>query len=85
MIRCPEQFHKNEKPSEIKSHHYILSFDPKDKEDNGLTGEEAQRMGLDFARQNFSGHQTLVCTHTDGYNDYLILAQNSQYESYSIS
>ena len=39
-----EQFHKNTKKSEIKSHHYILSFDPKDKEENGLTGEEAQRM-----------------------------------------
>jgi hypothetical protein len=63
-----EQFHKNEKPGEIKSHHYILSFDPKDKEDNGLTGEEAQRMGLEFARQNFPGHQALVCTHTDGHN-----------------
>jgi hypothetical protein len=63
-----EQFHKNEKPGEIKSHHYIISFDPKDKEDNGLTGEEAQRMGLEFARQNFPGHQALVCTHTDGHN-----------------
>jgi hypothetical protein len=63
-----EQFHKNEKAGEIKSHHYILSFDPKDKEDNGLTGEEAQRMGLEFARKNFPGHQALVCTHTDGHN-----------------
>jgi hypothetical protein len=63
-----EQFHKNEKSGEIKSHHYIISFDPKDKEDNGLTGEEAQRMGLEFARQNFPGHQALVCTHTDGHN-----------------
>ena len=63
-----EQFHKNEKKSEIKSHHYILSFDPKDKEENGLTGEEAQRMGLRFATENFPGHQALVCTHTDGHN-----------------
>lgn len=63
-----EQFHKNTKKSEIKSHHYILSFDPKDKEENGLTGEEAQRMGLKFAAENFPGHQALVCTHTDGHN-----------------
>ena len=63
-----EQFHKNEKKSEIKSHHYILSFDPKDKDENGLTGEEAQLMGLRFAAENFPGHQALICTHTDGHN-----------------
>lgn len=63
-----EQFHKNNKKGEIKSHHYILSFDPKDKEENGLTGEEAQRKGLKFATENFPGHQALICTHTDGHN-----------------
>lgn len=63
-----ERFRKNQRKSEIKSHHYILSFDPRDSEDNGLTGEEAQRMGLDFAQKNFPGHQALVCTHTDGHN-----------------
>ena len=63
-----ERFHKNRKKDEIKSHHYILSFDPKDREENGLTGEEAQRMGLKFAAESFPGHQALVCTHTDGHN-----------------
>ena len=29
------KFHKNEKKGEIKSHHYILSSDPRDKEENG--------------------------------------------------
>ena len=62
------KFHKNEKKGEIKSHHYILSFDPRDKEENGLTGEEAQRMGMEFAAKNFPGHQALICTHTDGHN-----------------
>lgn len=62
------KFHKNEKTGEIKSHHYILSFDPRDKEENGLTGEEAQRMGMEFAAKNFPGHQALICTHTDGHN-----------------
>ena len=61
-------FHKNEKSGEIKSHHYIISFDPRDREDNGLTAKEAQRMGMDFARRSFPGHQALVCTHTDGHN-----------------
>ena len=61
-------FHKNEKSGEIKSHHYIISFDPRDREDNGLSAKEAQRMGMDFARRSFPGHQALVCTHTDGHN-----------------
>lgn len=63
-----ERFRKNQKKGEIKSHHYILSFDPKDKEDNGLTAKEAQRMGMEYAAKNFPGHQALVCTHTDGHN-----------------
>lgn len=63
-----QKFHKNENKGEIKSHHYILSFDPRDVEENGLTGQEAQRMGLRFAAENFPGHQSLICTHTDGHN-----------------
>lgn len=44
-MECKElnaQYHKNQTYDEIKSHHYILSFDPKDTEENGLTGERAQ-------------------------------------------
>ena len=62
------RFHKNQKYNEVKSHHYILSFDPKDKEDAGLTGEKAQALGLEFANRFFPGHQALVCTHMDGHN-----------------
>ena len=62
------EFHKNQTKGEIKSHHYILSFDPQDVIDNKLTGEKAQILGLAFARKNFPGHQVLVCTHTDGSN-----------------
>ena len=62
-------YHKNESYDEIKSHHYIISFDPKDAEENGLTGERAQELGLEYARKNFPGHQALVCTHTDGHNE----------------
>ena len=61
-------FHKNQKREEIKSHHYILSFDPQDVIDNELTGEKAQALGLAFAKTNFPGHQVLVCTHMDGSN-----------------
>ena len=62
-------YHKNKNFNEIKSHHYIISFDPKDKEECRLTGERAQQLGLTFAKKNFPGHQALVCTHTDGHNE----------------
>ena len=70
-MECKElnaQYRKNQTFDEIKSHHYILSFDPKDTEESGLTGERAQQFGLEYARKNFPGHQALVCTHTDGHN-----------------
>ena len=70
-MECKElnaQYRKNQTFDEIKSHHYILSFDPKDTEESGLTGERAQQFGLEYARKDFPGHQTLVCTHTDGHN-----------------
>lgn len=70
-MECKElnaQYRKNQIFDVIKSHHYILSFDPKDTEESGLTGERAQQLGLEYARKNFPGHQALVCTHTDGHN-----------------
>ena len=70
-MECKElnaQYRKNQTFDEIKSHHYILSFDPKDTEESGLTGERAQQLGLEYARKNFPDHQALVCTHTDGHN-----------------
>ncbi|RGY83358.1 relaxase/mobilization nuclease domain-containing protein [Dorea sp. AM58-8] len=71
-LECKElnaQYHKNQNFDEIKSHHYILSFDPKDAEEHGLTGEKAQQLGLEYAQKTFPGHQALVCTHTDGNNE----------------
>lgn len=61
-------FHKNQSYNEIKSHHYIISFDPKDRDEHGLTGELAQQLGIEYAKENFPGHQALVCTHPDGHN-----------------
>lgn len=71
-MECKElnaQYRKNQTFDEIKSHHYILSFDPKDVTENGLTGERAQQLGIEYTRKNFPGHQALVCTHTDGNNE----------------
>lgn len=62
------RYGKNKKSSEIKAHHYIISFDPRDRDDNGLTSKQAQALGMEFAQKNFPGHQTLVCTHPDGHN-----------------
>lgn len=70
-MECMElnaRYHKNQVYDEIKSHHYIISFDPKDVTENGLTAERAQQLGMEYAEKNFPGHQTLVCTHTDGHN-----------------
>ena len=63
-----QQHHKNNTYDEIKSHHYIISHDPRDNADHDLTGERAQAIGLEYAKANFPGHQALVCTHTDGNN-----------------
>ncbi len=36
---------KNQKREDVKSHHYIISFDPRDAADNGLTVDQAQELG----------------------------------------
>ena len=54
--------------SDVKTHHYIISFDPRDAEENGLTMDRAQELGLEFCKKHFPGHQALVCTHPDGHN-----------------
>ena len=63
-----QEYNKNNTYDEIKSHHYIISHDPKDNTDHNLTGEWAQAIGMEYAKANFPGHQALVCTHTDGKN-----------------
>lgn len=43
-----QQYHKNNTYDEIKSHHYIISHDPRDNADHDLTGERAQAIGLEW-------------------------------------
>ena len=62
------KYDKNNNPDDIKSHQYIISFDPRDAADNGLTMEKAQALGLKFCSENFPGHPAIVCTHPDGHN-----------------
>ncbi len=71
-VECRElnrRWGKNQNPDDVKTHQYILSFDPKDVEERGLTGEKVQSLAMEFAERNFPGHQILVCTHTDGHNE----------------
>ena len=62
------KYGKNGRREDVKTHHYIISFDPKDAVENGLTMERAQALGLQFCKENFPGHPAIVCTHPDGHN-----------------
>ena len=62
------KYGKNTQHGDIKSHQYIISFDPRDAADNGLTMEKAQALGLKFCEETFPGHPAIVCTHPDGHN-----------------
>ena len=62
------QYGKNRNRGDIKSHHYIISFDPRDSVENGLTVDRAQELGEQFCKEHFAGHQAIVCTHSDGHN-----------------
>ena len=46
-----ELYHKNQTPGEIKAHPYIISFDPQDQIDRGLTPERAQAIGIEYAKK----------------------------------
>ena len=67
-MRSNLRYGKNQKREDVKSHHYIISFDPRDGPDNGLTVDRAQELGEKFCAEHFPGHQALVCTHPDGHS-----------------
>ena len=59
---------KNRSRGDVKRRHYIISFDPRDGVENGLTVDHAQELGEQFCKEHFAGHQAIVCTHSDGHN-----------------
>ena len=67
-MRANLRYEKNQRREDVKSHHYIISFDPRDGQDNGLTVDRAQELGEKFCAEHFPGHQALICTHPDGHN-----------------
>lgn len=67
-LRANLRYGKNQKREDVKSHHYIISFDPKDVPDHGLNVDLAQSLGEKFCKEHFPGHQAIICTHPDGHN-----------------
>ena len=67
-IKLNHQFHKNNHKGDIMAHHYIISFDPRNAEDHGLTPHKAHVLAKEFAAYFFDGHQALIVTHADGNN-----------------
>ena len=58
-MRSNLRYGKNQKREDVKSHHYIISFDPRDGTDNGLTVDKAQSLGEEFCKEQFPGHQAI--------------------------
>ena len=67
-VRLNHEYGKNLRPGDVKTHHYIVSFDPSDAASGKLTLDKAQSIGMELARKFFPGHQILVATHDDGSN-----------------
>ena len=59
-MRSNLRYGKNQKREDVKSHHYIISFDPRDGTDNGLTVDKAQSLGEEFCKEHFPGHQAIA-------------------------
>lgn len=57
-------YHKNKGTADIKSHDYILSFDPKD----DITPMEAMELAKKYAEKFLEGHQVIIVAHPDGHN-----------------
>ena len=67
-VKLNHQFHKNNHKGDIMAHHFIISFDPRDAADHGLTPNKAHALAKEFAEYFFAGHQALIVTHADGNN-----------------
>lgn len=65
--RDARKYGKNRLKNEVKTHQYIISFAPEDR-DKGLTLEECMEEGRAIAEKYFAGHRVLLCAHPDGDN-----------------
>ncbi len=64
-MRSNLRYGKNQKREDVKSHHYIISFDPRDAVDNGLTVDRAQALGEEFCAEAVSRTPS-HCLHPPG-------------------
>ena len=65
----------------VKSHHYIISFDPRDGTDNGLTVDRAQELGEMCIRDRYIGGKVEVFALQSGDETelkVLVMAINDQ-------
>ena len=67
-VRANLCYGKNPEREDVKSHHYIISFDPRDAVDNGFDRRPGAGVGREILPEAVSGHQAIVCTHPDGHN-----------------
>lgn len=74
---CNEHFKKNRSKSEIKSHHYIISYDPADAIECDLTGEKAQTLSLELAIKAWRDckNSLMLWTHDSGWICRLCLSK----------
>ena len=78
------KYGKNFSPDDVKTHQYIISFDPRDAADNGLTLEKAQALACSSARKTFrvilpSSVPTLTGTTELGISTFTLLSAASEY------
>ena len=64
-MRANLRYEKNQRREDVKSHHYIISFDPRDGPDNGLTVDRAQALGEQFCKEHFP-RPSGPCLHPPG-------------------
>ena len=68
-MRSNLRYGKNQKREDVKSHHYIISFDPRDALGQRFDRRPGAGVGRGIlCRKQFPGHQAIVCTHPDGHN-----------------
>lgn len=63
--RDARKYKKNRLTKEVKTHQYIISFAPGDR-DKGLTLKDCWAVGQFITERYFKGHRALICAHPDG-------------------
>ena len=62
------KYGKNAQAGDVKTHHYIISFDPRDATDNGLTLKRRKPLAYNSARKISGSSGYCLLPHPDGHN-----------------